>query len=214
MSRLIFCENKATYKKIDKSLLWNCFITDSTEECKKYITLYLPKSITVSDKKVSDLQEIINHINKEYREFPSVFIYTKERILASITEETERRQILHADKIPLETDKLINSILLKYNFLPKLKGYTYIKRALYEGLLSDGAYINIKKILYPNIATMYLVSEGAVERGITFSIIKAYESSNDLKLIFDNDKKPPSNLQFLKRFFITLKDSLSSYTNI
>ncbi len=214
MSKLIFCEDRNAYKKIDKSLLWNYFITDSLEECKKYISLYMPKSITISEKMTESISEIINHIKCEYEDFPSIFIYPKDRILASITDEFEKRQILWADKIPLKTDKLINNIMLKYSFIPKLKGYTYIKRAMYEGLLNDGAYINIKKILYPNIAAMYLVSEGAVERGITFSISKAYEKSDEMKALFENSKRPPSNLEFLKRFFIAVKDDLSSYTNI
>ena len=213
MSKLLFCENPDYYKKIDKSLLWSYFITDSWAECKKYISLYMPKSITISENMAENIDELINHVKKEYKDFPSIFIFSKERILSSITDEFGKRQILHADKIPLETDKIINNIMLKYSFVPKLKGYTYIKRAMYEGLLNDGAYINIKKILYPNIATMYLVSEGAVERGITFSILKAYEKSEEMKELFQNSSRPPSNLEFLKRFFIVVKDDLSCYTH-
>jgi len=214
MSKLIYCEKRSTYNKIDKSMLWNYYITDSLDDCLKYISLYFPKSITICEKKTADLPLIIEHINKEYHEFPSLFIFNEKHIIASITDELSKRNIIHADKIPLEIDNMINTIMLKYKFLPKLKGYTYIKRALYEGLLNDSAYINIKKILYPNIATMYLVSESAVERGITFSIEKAYRSSAEIRELFDNSERPPSNLHFLKRFFIALKDILSSQTNI
>ncbi len=214
MSKLIYCENRNIYRRIDKSMLWDYFITDSLEECLKYISLYMPSSVTISDKTTDKLPEIISHIKTVCTSFPAIFIFTQERIIASITDELPKRQILHADKIPLEADIIINNIMLKYKFFPKLKGYTYIKRALYEGLLNDSAYINIKKVLYPNIATMYLVSEGAVERSITTSVRKAYSDSDEMRTLFDNSEKPPSNLQFLKRFFIALKGDLSSYKDI
>ncbi len=208
MSKLIFCQNCTIYKKLDKSILWDCFITSSFEECIKYINCYLPKYITVSDEMLEFLPNLLKHIKKQYEEFPSIFIYSQSKIFDSLTDEIAKRQIIHADKIPLEVDNLINSILLQYDFSPKLKGYTYIKRALYEGLLNDGVYINIKKILYPNIATMYLVSDCSVERSIAFSVLKAYEKSENMRTVFDNEKRCPSNLRFLKHFFILLKQSL------
>ncbi len=210
MSKLIYCENRTEYKTIDKSLLWDNYITDNLEECIKYISLYAPCSITVSDKKLDDFSEIVKCINSEYKNFPSIFIYPHKKIISSITDEYEKRKILKADKIPPEIDKLINSALLKHGFFAKLKGYTYIKRALYEGIINEGAYINIKKILYPNIATMYLVSEASVERSITASIQKAYFENEELKKLFGYSDKAPSNLTFLKRFLILLNENLSS----
>lgn len=207
MSKLVYCEDRIKYKKLDKSLLWDNFITDSLEECKKYISIYAPCSITISNKKLDDFTEIVKCINSEYKDFPSIFIYPYEKIIASITDECERRQILKADKIPPEIDKLINLTLLQYGFFAKLKGYTYIKRALYEGIINESAYINIKKILYPNIATMYLVSDSSVERSITASIQKAYLESEELKKLFGYSSKAPSNLSFLKRFLIELNEN-------
>ena len=110
----------------------------------------------------------------------------------------------------MEIDKIIDNMLINYKFQPRLKGYTYIKRALYEGLINESAFINIKKFLYSNIATMYLVSEASVERGMRFTIEKAYRDSTLLHDVFNNSDSPPSNLSFLKRFYIELKSVLPS----
>lgn len=210
MSKLIYCKNKSVYKSIDRSLLWNCFITDSPIECKTYLSLYQPKIIILSNDLADEAGDLIKFIKTVYEELPSIFIYSTNKILSSFTDDTEKRQILHADKIPLEIDELINKTLLHYKFQPHLKGYTYIKRALYEGILNDGAYFNIKKMLYSNISAMYLVSESSVERGISFSVTKAYYDSDELKEMFSPCRKSPSNLLFLKRFLILLKNNINN----
>ena len=76
--------------------------------------------------------------------------------------------------------------------------------------MNDGAYFNIKKMLYSNISAMYLVSESSVERGISFSITKAYSDSEELKEMFFSCQKSPSNLLFLKRFLILLKNKINN----
>lgn len=211
MSKLIFCESCTLYKKIDKRVLWDCYITSSLDECIKYIYLYSPKSITVSNQMLDSMGEIIRHIKKAYKTFPSIFIYASEGIIDSLNDEVAKRQILRADKIPLKTDIFINNILLKYGFSPKLKGYSYIKRALYEGLSNESVYTNIKKILYPNIASLYLASCASVERSISFCILKAYEKNENMKEIFNNCDHAPSNLIFLKHFYFILKKAMSEY---
>lgn len=208
MKKLIFCENSGMYKKLDKSMIWDCYITNMAENCLKYIRLYHPGSILISYKKLGNFEEIMTQITQEYKIFPSVFICTQDGIMSSITDEIGKRYIIHADKIPLKADNFLNSVLIKYNFSPKLKGFTYIKRALYEGMMNDGVYTNIKKILYPNIAAMYLVSESSVERSMSFSIQKAYEKSEKMRNVFSDEPHHPSNLKFLKHFFILIKEQM------
>lgn len=208
MKKLILCENCKLYKQLDKSLLWDFYITNSVENSIKYICHYHPGSILISYQKLENFDEIMSYVKKEYKDFPSVFICTRDGILSSITDDTSRRYIVCVDKIPIQADLLISEMLMKYCFSPKHKGFTYIKRAMYEGLVNDGVYTNIKKLLYPNIATMYLTSDSSVERSISFAIFRAYEKSEEMRQIFHNEERYPTNLNFLRNFFILLKHSL------
>ena len=116
MSKIIYCKNKSVYKSVDRSLLWNCFITDSIIECKTYLSLYKPKVMILSNDMADEAGDLIKFSKTVYKELPSIFIYSNNKILSSFTDDTEKRQILHADKIPLGIDEIINETLLQYKF--------------------------------------------------------------------------------------------------
>ena len=66
MSKLIYCKNKSMYKSVDRSLLWNCFITDSLLECKTYLSLYQPKVMILSNDIADEAGDLIKFLKTIY----------------------------------------------------------------------------------------------------------------------------------------------------
>lgn len=96
----------------------------------------------------------------------------------------------------------ISESLIDSGFRPNLKGFTYIKEAIYIHhviISTNKAFRDI----YAAIAESYGISVGSVERAIKSSIESAWNTDklNKLHNIFAsfciNKEKPPSNSQFI-----------------
>lgn len=109
-------------------------------------------------------------------------------------------------KIPREINRLLDTALLQLEFSPSLKGYCYLKQALYYEHLNAHEISAVKKDIYESVSNCYNTSVYSVERGITFAIRKAYQSNASAFCeLFRCPQKAPSNMSFLKTFYIHLQ---------
>lgn len=109
-------------------------------------------------------------------------------------------------KIPAEFDCLMDKMLLQLEFSPALKGYLYIKQAVYYQCLHHQEPSALKKDIYEAVSERFRTSVYSVERGITFSIRKAYQKNGgSFAPLFSQQEKPPGNLTFVKTVSIHLK---------
>lgn len=82
-----------------------------------------------------------------------------------------------------------------------IKGYLYIREALYLTVTDKKFLFMLTTKLYPTIADIYEVTPGRVERGIRYAIHVCFENKNDdMILLFPfihHNKKYPTNAEFL-----------------
>ena len=208
MITLIFCNNKNYFSNPYKSKLWNYFITNQKSEFESYLTIYHPKTIIVSERISEEIPFAISTIRKYYLHFPAVHIFSDSSILEYILDNENNTKIFKPERIPEELDNLINGFLIRYGLEPHLKGFTYIKRCLYEALINEAVFTNAKKSVYTSIAGMYCTGVTSVERNINFSVSKAYSKSPLLRELFGSSYKTPSNLLFLKKMFFVMKTNI------
>ncbi len=143
-------------------------------------------------------------------EYPScrpTVIFAESRVLLEILRHGlpgENRESL--EEIPREISKVFDTALLEFHFSPSLKGYAYIKQAFYYQYLNARQLPAVKKDIYESVSHSYDTTVYSVERCITFAIRKAYgENTLRFETMFRQPNKPPSNMNFLKTFYIYLE---------
>lgn len=111
-------------------------------------------------------------------------------------------------EIPRAISKSFDAALMEFSFSPSLKGYTYIKQAFYYQHLNAHLLSAVKKDIYESVSLCYDTTIYSVERGISFAIRKAYQKNAPaFEKVFPNPHKPPSNMNFLKTFYIYLQQA-------
>lgn len=208
---LLFTNEKKYYSSKVESLSWNYFIPKSLDECVNFITIYQPKTILIDtsvDHKT--LMECISKIKHTYNYSPVTIFAQKNNILNIINNSKNDDANSFMSKtyveIPIEIEKKLDYALAGFKFSASLKGYNYIKRCLFEGICDPSMFENIEKCLYNKIADIFSTSKYSVERGINFSIRRAFlENPTAFSIYINKNKKPPSNGKFLKTLLIYIK---------
>ncbi len=101
--------------------------------------------------------------------------------------------------IPKHLEQRYDRFLCSLCFSPALKGFPYIKQALWFEHQNRHLLPALTKEIYEEIAKRYRTQIYAVERCITFSIGRAYrENPNAFLCLFPDCKKAPSNFRFIK----------------
>ncbi len=101
--------------------------------------------------------------------------------------------------IPPKTERMYDRFLSALYFSPSLKGYSYIKQALYYEQRHRHLLPSLNKDIYEEISRCYQTEISAVERCITFSVQRAYQQNpKRFRPLFPDCQKAPSNFRFIK----------------
>ena len=140
---------------------------------------------------------------------PSAIVYAEKEVLKKLLYENPvLREAGSSYEIPQEWNRKLDKALMEFHFSPSLRGYHYLKQAFYYELQNTRQISAVKKDIYEAVSNCYCTSIYSVERGITFSIRKAYQKDpQKFQEIFSVQHKAPSNMQFLKTFLIYLQQS-------
>ena len=107
--------------------------------------------------------------------------------------------------IPQSLEQQYDQFLCARCFSPSLKGYPYIKHALYFEQKNRHSLPSLTKDIYEEISLLYHTQPSAVERCITFSVKRAYEKNpHGFADLFPDCNKAPSNFRFIKRVSLHL----------
>lgn len=107
--------------------------------------------------------------------------------------------------VPKSLERHYDQFLCSMHFFPSLKGYPYIKQALYHEHKNRHNLPSLNKDIYREISELYNTQISAVERCITFSIRNAYKKDPEgFRKFFPDCKKAPSNFRFLKTLSLHL----------
>jgi hypothetical protein len=205
---LLFTNDKKYYTEKNNMIIWNYFIPNDLDDFISYLTFYQPNLILIdSSVDHNTISECISKIKHTYSYSPITVYAKKEKILEIILSKLlSTNKSSNQIAIPIEIEKKLDYALAELKFSPTLKGYNFIKRCIFEGICNPTIFENIEKNLYYKIADIYLTTKYSVERGINFSIKKAFlENSSGFNTYFDNLSGPPSNGKFLKTLLIYIK---------
>ena len=109
--------------------------------------------------------------------------------------------------IPKYQDQHYSRFLYSLCFSPSLKGFDYIKQAIWFEHCNRHLLPSLTKEIYEEIATHFRTQVCAVERCVSFSIAKAYHKNPDAFIkLFPDCKKAPSNFRFIKTISLYLND--------
>ena len=101
--------------------------------------------------------------------------------------------------LPKHLEQRYDRFLCSLSFSPALKGFPYIKHALWFEHQNRHLLPALTKEIYEEIAKRYQTQVCAVERCVTFSIRRAYHKNPDaFTRLFADCKKAPSNFRFIK----------------
>lgn len=208
---LLFTNEKKYYAGKTNKLSWDYFIPETLDDCVNFITIYQPKMILIDtsvDHKT--LVECIPKIKHTNNYAPVTIFAQKDNIIDIINKSKNDESVSLGKKqhieIPLEIEKNLDYALAGFQFSASLKGYNYIKRCLFEGICDPSILDNIEKCLYIKVANIFSTSKYSVERGINFSIRRAFlENPTAFSIYVDKSKRPPSNGKFLKTLLIYIR---------
>ncbi len=101
--------------------------------------------------------------------------------------------------IPRTIEQQYDRFLCSLCFSPALKGFPYIKQALWFEQKNRHKLPALTKEIYEEVAQIYRTQVPAVERCITFSVKRAYSiNPKGFQKLFPDCKKAPSNFLFIK----------------
>lgn len=142
--------------------------------------------------------------NPFYR--PTIIYADTEVLLQVIRQGFPQEDTKSFPEIPQEINKAFDTALLQFDFSPSLKGYRYLKQAFYYQYLNAHEISAVKKDIYESVSSCYATTVYSVERGITFAIRNAYQKNAlQFQKIFKQPDKAPSNMKFLKTFYIYMQ---------
>ena len=212
---ILFTQDENYYNTNDVSLKSSNFISNELSVGLGYILEYRPQHILFdySFDRVS-ITNCILEIKKITYYSPTVIITERKPMLDILKGDMHVR----IDKstfveIPTELDYILDFLLQKLHFSVNLKGYEYIKRCIFEGIYNPIVFESMKKNLYEQVAKTFKSSKYSVERGINFSIKKAYQESKDDKDLlhyFVTGGNVHTNSTFLKKLLMEIKHMRSN----
>ena len=212
---ILFTQDENYYNTQDVSLRNKNFITGDLSIGLGYILEYKPMFILFdySFDRIG-ITNCILEIKKITYYSPSIIITERKQMLG-ILKGDMRVQIDKSGfvEIPTELDCNLDFLLQKLHFSVNLKGYEYIKRCIFEGIYNPVVFESMKKNLYEQVAKTFKSSKYSVERGINFSIKKAYQESKDDKDLlhyFVTGGNVHTNSTFLKKLLMEIKHMRSN----
>ena len=104
------------------------------------------------------------------------------------------------DSKNIAIDNEINGLITKLGIQKKLKGYVYIKKAIWMVFKNKGSMGSITKTIYPKIANEFKTTDKNVERSIRNCIERAYKE-NALGKTYQlfNLYRKPTNSEFIMK---------------
>lgn len=129
----------------------------------------------------------------------------------------KRARLLHNNDIAKKINTVAAEILYSYGILSRLRGYKYIKEAMFYVVNDPKGYKPFRRVLYPLIARQFGTTPQKVETAIRNAIESVWEkntcSDSDTagnNNIFSMFNKKPTNTQFI----FTLANHIRSMLNI
>ena len=207
---ILFTQDENYYNTHEISLKGTNFVSGDLSIGLGYIVEYKPSYILFGYS--FDRTSIINCILeiKKMTYYSPTIVITERKPMIEIL---KGNVYIQADKnafveIPTELDYILDFLLQQLHFSVNLKGYEYIKRCIFEGIYNPIVFESMKKNLYEQVAKTYKSSKYSVERGISFSIKKAYQASkHDKELLpyFVTGGNIHTNSTFLKKLLMEVK---------
>lgn len=189
-------------------------IFTNERQLESYLCQYHPAVILIDTSNLDYTQsQLMKNFCSHFRYHPSVVFADNEMLLQLLALQSGKLAQKKLSGIPSAFSSLLDTALLSLGFSPSLKGYFYLKQAVYFEHLHTGEHPDVKKDVYQSISETSLASICSIERSITFAIRKAYaQKPQAFEALFPLLKKAPSNANFLKTFYIYLKqkEKLSS----
>lgn len=131
-------------------------------------------------------------------------VHQQEMTLASIVNEGLHRGNEQDDRLHLT----LVTCLEDAGIQPHVKGYQYIKEAIWMGYEEVEALSGFTKLIYPSIAKKYKTSESSVERAIRHAVQSAWDMKKDegnSAAFRFSPRKKPTNSEFISTLVHHLK---------
>ena len=203
---ILFTKHPNEYTMLLKDSVTDCRIVTEEALLHAYLKSARPRLLLIEAGEPPSLS--LEELIKNQSLSPGAFIYADTETLKNILLKEHPVSSFSSYDIPDDINKKLDKALIEFHFSPSLKGYHYLKQAFYYESLNSRQISQVKKDIYEAVSQCYNTSLFSVERGITFSIRKAYEKNAEhFHRIFPSSHRPPSNMQFLKTFYIYMQQS-------
>ena len=206
---ILYTKNPKAYTEVLSTFQNNCFVCTEESHLTGQLLKSRPLLLMIETDSVREQGFPVGELTLDENTAPPTIIYGNVQFLKELLlGENPMRESLPPYEIPQKMQQVLDKVLLQFEFSPSLRGYHYLKQAFYYEHLNSRQISAVKKDIYEAVSQCYETSIYSVERGISFSIRKAYEKNpTNFQEMFSSLEKPPSNMQFLKRFYIYMKQS-------
>ena len=205
-STVLLTKNPSAFSKILSDTNQLCKVSDDFSKLSEIFYKLSPELILIDCSTQKYHQSCLCNFLDTLTEPRPTVVYGTIETLSQILQQLSKKRESFRWKIPTSFNKALDTALLSFSFSPALKGYQYIKQACYYQYLNTMEISAVKKDIYESVSSCYKTTVYSVERGITFAIKKAYaKSPAQFQEMFFGESKPPSNMAFLKTFFIHLE---------
>lgn len=204
---VLFTTQPKLYSELLHSSDYQCSIFTNERQMETYLCQYQPSVILIDTTYLDYNQsQLMKNFGSHFRYHPSIVLADREMLIQLFSIQTGNHPKEQPLNVPPSFGTLIDNALLTLGFSPSLKGYFYLKQAVCFEHLHTSDYSDIKKDVYQSISEACQASICSIERSITFAIRKAYtQKPEEFYNLFPCLKKAPTNANFLKTFYIHLK---------
>lgn len=192
----IVITNNETFKDSKKEFLKQGILTVSPINLSSVLAReHIPSVIFLDEQILEERPDIIDEIQTVSKGNAKLIVDTEKRIFKQLISLNNAEG---GKKIPNNISHTVNTLLMSLRLVPTLKGYHYIKQALYIGLSDELAFTCIRKNIYMTIGEQFQSGEESVERDMAFAIRKAFKikENTELRTLFPTNKIP-TNGKFL-----------------
>lgn len=106
-----------------------------------------------------------------------------------------------ADRAACQLEEAITVFLRRMGVPPHIKGYAYLRRAIFLVVTDPSLVSAVTKILYPDLAQHYKTTSTCVERAIRYAIETAWDRCDEAFLRnyfgYTSSRKKPTNRAFI-----------------
>ena len=203
---VLFTKNPSAFSNNLMCSPKTCQVVTELCELPELVSHLVPKLILIDTTTVSYHQPQLSSCLDSCLDNRPTIVYAPAETVIQILCQPNGQERPSPKEIPKQLNKALDTALLSFSFSPALKGYSYIKQACYYQYLNTMEISAVKKDIYESVSDCYRTTVYSVERGISFAIQKAYcKNKAPFHTLFHRCKKPPSNMTFLKTFFIYLE---------